>query len=178
MERRKGMSIMLSALWLEVGRRAGIRVDALAMPGHYITRVGGDEGPLLDPSSGGCCLSVERCAEIVAERSGNVLPWQEEYLEAITDDHLVERALTRLSCCQRGACNPISLYRTVRFQAAIRPDDLSLVMVLATLAEQAGAVRHARDLLQSLVDEHPQTPESRAAARWLPRVTESCTTLH
>ncbi len=178
MKRRRGTPIMLSAIWMEVGRRSGISVEGLAFPGHFIARVGGVEGPLVDPSTGGCCLSRQQCVALVAERTGNLLPWHDEYLEAVSHEQLVERALSRLSCCLRGACNPASLYRIVRFQAALRPEDLSLPMVLAALAEEMGAFRHAVALLEQVVADHSGTPEARAAIRWLPRLLSRCGTLH
>ena len=66
MQRRRGTPVMLSAIWMEVGRRSGIQVDGLSIPGHFIARVGGLDGPLVDPASGvpGCsampCLSRSR----------------------------------------------------------------------------------------------------------------------
>jgi len=178
MERRRGTPILLSAIWMEVGRRSGITVEGLAFPGHFIARVGGVNGPLVDPSTGGCHLSRQQCVDLVASRTGNLLPWHDEYLKAITHQHLVERALSRLSCCLRSTRKSGSLYRVVRFQAAVRPDDLGLTMVLASLAEELGAVRHALVLLEQLAAEHSGTPEARAAIRWLPRLQTQVSNLH
>lgn len=168
MESRRGMPIMLSAVWMEVGRRAGISVSGLAMPGHFLARVGGVDGPIVDPFSGGAQRTVKECAAILRKLSNDVLPWQSQYLEAVALHHIVERVLTNLTRCLRGACNPMELYRIVRFQYALRPDDNSLPMVLAGLAEEVGAVRHAAAVLEQVISERPQSAEARAAERWLP----------
>lgn len=63
LERRTGIPISLSAVYIEVGRRAGLRVDGLGLPGHFIVRVGGAGGVLLDPFFGGTELSEEQCQE-------------------------------------------------------------------------------------------------------------------
>ena len=63
LDRRTGIPLTLSAVYMEVGRRAGLAVDGLALPGHFIVRVGGAQGVLLDPFFGGATLSEEQCQE-------------------------------------------------------------------------------------------------------------------
>ena len=63
LERRAGIPISLSAVYMEVGRRAGMRVEGLGLPGHFIVRVGGTPGILLDPFFGGTELSEEQCQD-------------------------------------------------------------------------------------------------------------------
>ena len=41
LDRRAGIPISLSAVYMEVGRRAGLVVEGLGLPGHFIVRVGG-----------------------------------------------------------------------------------------------------------------------------------------
>ena len=41
LDRRTGIPITLSAVYMEVGRRADLLVEGLALPGHFIVRVGG-----------------------------------------------------------------------------------------------------------------------------------------
>lgn len=54
LERRTGLPILLSVVWVEVGRRAGIPVRGVGLPGHYVAAVfgGGDPVPV-DPFRGG-----------------------------------------------------------------------------------------------------------------------------
>jgi regulator of sirC expression with transglutaminase-like and TPR domain len=64
LDRRTGIPITLSAVYMEVGQRAGVQVEGLALPGHFIVRVGGPaRGVLLDPFFGGASLSEEQCQE-------------------------------------------------------------------------------------------------------------------
>jgi regulator of sirC expression with transglutaminase-like and TPR domain len=69
LERRSGLPILLSVVYLEVARRAGIALDGVGLPAHYV--VGRFEPPptvLLDPFARGARL------EEVPE-SGHVRPW-------------------------------------------------------------------------------------------------------
>jgi regulator of sirC expression with transglutaminase-like and TPR domain len=50
--RRKGIPITLSVVYIEVGRRAGLRVEGVGLPGHFVVRAFEDEegeGVLVDP---------------------------------------------------------------------------------------------------------------------------------
>ncbi len=58
LDRRTGIPITLSTLYIEVGRRAGLAVDGIGLPGHFVVRVG---GTLVDPFHGGALLTEEDC---------------------------------------------------------------------------------------------------------------------
>jgi regulator of sirC expression with transglutaminase-like and TPR domain len=49
--RRTGIPITLSVVYIEVGRRAGLRVEGVGLPGHFVVRAWEDEGDgvLVDP---------------------------------------------------------------------------------------------------------------------------------
>jgi regulator of sirC expression with transglutaminase-like and TPR domain len=50
--RRTGIPITLSVVYIEVGRRAGLRVEGVGLPGHFVVRAfehDEDEGVLVDP---------------------------------------------------------------------------------------------------------------------------------
>jgi regulator of sirC expression with transglutaminase-like and TPR domain len=52
--RRLGLSITLGLLYLEAGRRCGLKVAGVDFPGHFLLRIETDEGPMaLDPFEGG-----------------------------------------------------------------------------------------------------------------------------
>ncbi len=54
LERRRGLPILLSAVYVEVGRRAGIAVEGVGLPGHFLAGIfAGETTLLLDPFGGG-----------------------------------------------------------------------------------------------------------------------------
>jgi regulator of sirC expression with transglutaminase-like and TPR domain len=65
LDRRLGIPITLSVLMIEVGRRRGIDVRGVGMPGHFLVVVG--EGEWYDPFHGGRALDYEGCAARFAE---------------------------------------------------------------------------------------------------------------
>ncbi|KJS59628.1 transglutaminase-like domain-containing protein [Streptomyces rubellomurinus] len=75
LRRRRGLPIMLSLVWTAVGRRAGLTVHGIALPGHFIVAVGGGAGGaagggeeyvLADPFHGGRLLDPADVERLVA----------------------------------------------------------------------------------------------------------------
>jgi regulator of sirC expression with transglutaminase-like and TPR domain len=67
--RRRGLPILLSVVYVEVARRAGIPLAGVGLPGHFVVGHFGTDPPvLLDPFAGGATISAGVAA-------GGVRPW-------------------------------------------------------------------------------------------------------
>jgi regulator of sirC expression with transglutaminase-like and TPR domain len=67
MERGAGIPIACGALWMAVGRRAGIPVDGIGLPGHFVVRVGATQ---VDAFGGGEPLDHEAARQLVSSVAG------------------------------------------------------------------------------------------------------------
>ncbi|HZS16217.1 MAG TPA: transglutaminase-like domain-containing protein [Candidatus Dormibacteraeota bacterium] len=67
MDRGAGIPIACGALWIAVGRRAGIPVEGIGLPGHFVVRVG---ATLVDAFSGGEPLDQESARQLVSGVAG------------------------------------------------------------------------------------------------------------
>jgi regulator of sirC expression with transglutaminase-like and TPR domain len=66
LERRRGLPILLSAVYVEVARRAGVPLAGVGLPGHYVVaHFGAPEPLLLDPFSGGVHVTPDVPAALV-----------------------------------------------------------------------------------------------------------------
>jgi regulator of sirC expression with transglutaminase-like and TPR domain len=82
-ERRSGIPIALSILYMDVGRRIGLPVDGISFPGHFLVGVRVRRGQLvLDPFAGGAPvgegeLRTRLAQAIGAARAANepIAPW-------------------------------------------------------------------------------------------------------
>jgi regulator of sirC expression with transglutaminase-like and TPR domain len=62
LDRRTGIPITLSTVYIEVARHAGLEMDGVGLPGHFIVKAGAPGGEiLLDPFHGGARLSESDC---------------------------------------------------------------------------------------------------------------------
>ena len=65
LDRRKGLPILLSVVYVEVARRAGIELSGVGLPGHYVVGHFGQAPPiLLDPFAGGATIQAAVTADL------------------------------------------------------------------------------------------------------------------
>ena len=50
LERRRGLPILLSVVWLDVARRIGVKAVGIGLPGHFVVALGTDSAEELDPA--------------------------------------------------------------------------------------------------------------------------------
>lgn len=93
-DRRKGIPITLAVVWMEVGRRAGIDVEGVALPGHFLVFAGGQ---LVDPFHGGEAIGADEAAALVAENYGGPARLNPEWLEPVAPEAILERMLGNLT---------------------------------------------------------------------------------
>lgn len=91
--RRLGIPITLSVLMIEVGRRVGLGLDGIGMPGHFI--VGAGDGRYFDPFHGGRPLDEDGCRARYAEVRGDTR-FRPEFLAPVGPRAIVSRILANL----------------------------------------------------------------------------------
>ena len=94
LDRRLGIPITLSVLMIEVGRRAGVALHGVGMPGHFL--VGAGSGAYYDPFHGGGRLDAEGCAELFATLHGSREAFGVELLAPTRSRAVLDRMLTNL----------------------------------------------------------------------------------
>lgn len=95
--RRRGMPITLSIVTMEVGRLAGLDLEGIGLPGHFV--VGGPdlpEGRYLDPFDGGEVGDAEHLAGRLAAIFGAPVALESESLEADGPQSILARVLLNL----------------------------------------------------------------------------------
>ncbi|MEA2324548.1 MAG: hypothetical protein QOD81_4398 [Solirubrobacteraceae bacterium] len=66
LERRRGLPILLSVVYVEVARRAGVPLAGIGLPGHFVVGHAGASPPLLlDPFAGGAPVEGEFAEHLV-----------------------------------------------------------------------------------------------------------------
>jgi regulator of sirC expression with transglutaminase-like and TPR domain len=95
--RRLGIPITLSLVVMEVGRRVGLDVVGVGLPGHFVVRAQvGTEPVLLDPFDGGAVLTHERAASLVARALGRQVPLTEAHFAPCGKRQILTRMLMNL----------------------------------------------------------------------------------
>jgi regulator of sirC expression with transglutaminase-like and TPR domain len=105
LDRRLGIPITLSLVLMEVGRRLGLTMEGVGLPGHFVTgvRVGGEQ-ILLDPFNGGTVLTPAACRELAARALGRPVELAPEHLAPVTKRQLLTRMLRNLKTVYWQQC--------------------------------------------------------------------------
>lgn len=101
LDRRIGIPITLSLVYIEVARRAGLGAEGVNFPAHFLTRIQASEqthegGLLIDPFDGGALLSEDDCQALLRKRSGEDATLQPEMFAPATRREIVTRMLYNL----------------------------------------------------------------------------------
>ena len=101
-DRRTGIPITLAVVYIEVARRAGIRVDGVNFPGHFLLRFPfGPENDhrnavFVDPFHGGSILSEVDCRSLLRRHAGDSVDFDARLLAPATKQQILVRMLGNL----------------------------------------------------------------------------------
>ena len=94
LDRRCGIPITLAVVVIEVGRRLGLELTPVGMPGHFL--VGAGPGRYVDAFDGGRVLDAEGCRRRFQELAGPGAPWSTELLAPVGPRSVLTRVLANL----------------------------------------------------------------------------------
>lgn len=108
LERRVGIPISLAVVMMEIGRRVGVPVHGVGMPGHFLVMDGARDDVWCDPFHGGAVYDLEGCRKLFARIHGNARGFSRAMV-APTDPHvIVARMLANLEG-GRLAADPLAM---------------------------------------------------------------------
>ena len=148
--RRQGMPITLAAVTIETGRRLGISLDGIGMPGHFLVRDRHEPTCFLDPFDGGVALDHTACVARFQAIHGARATFDEHFLDPVNPLSIVTRVLNNLTASLR-ARDPRKLdyLLALRVQLPMAPPELR---ALAGLCEVRGRFHDAARLLDRLAE--------------------------
>ncbi len=100
LDSRRGLPIIVSAIWIEVGRRAGIEMEGVSLPGHFLVFAGGQ---LVDPFHFGEAIGADEAASLVAESMGGKPRLEPAWLTPVGTRVILNRILANLADRYRAA---------------------------------------------------------------------------
>jgi len=113
LDRRKGIPISLSAVYLLIGKRLGLPVFGIGMPGHFLVKYEtGRYRMFIDSFNGGALLSQKDCARFL-EQAG--YGFDERYLQKTPTRSILIRMLKNLIAIYNKVEDVTKASRLTRF---------------------------------------------------------------
>jgi regulator of sirC expression with transglutaminase-like and TPR domain len=163
-ERRRGIPISLSVLLIEVGRRAGVPLAPVGMPGHFLVRDRVDPEVFVDPFHGGAVLDRSGCVRIL-QRLHPALPFEERFLDPVAPTDVVVRLLANLAGSYRRMGERRALTTVLEMRDLLPGTGEQEQRELALLLAAGGRYREAADRFESLAGDDDTTTAARLRAR-------------
>jgi regulator of sirC expression with transglutaminase-like and TPR domain len=166
--RRTGIPISLAVVCLEVGRRAGVALEPVGMPGHFLVHPVGSSHHL-DPFSGEL-LDHDQCVARFREATGlgREVPFDDGLLAPIGTEAVLVRMLGNLRGIHRSRGDLAELGWVLRMRLGLPGVSAVEVAELAEVLGRRAAFREAADLLEEWAEFLPRDAEPlrRHARRW------------
>ncbi len=168
LDRRTGIPITLSVLYLELGRRIGLELEGVSFPGHFLVRLRVRGAMLvLDPFSGGEALSEtnlrERLQRVIPEGAAGGVPVDalplDPFLEPANKRQILARLLRNLKGIYREADKPQRLLEVLNRMLVVSPEAHGELRERGLLYHKLECYRAALKDLQEYTALEPEAPD-------------------
>jgi regulator of sirC expression with transglutaminase-like and TPR domain len=103
LERRLGIPITLSLVYLEVGQRLGLPLAGINFPHHFLIKCTAPPDPIfIDPFEGGHILEEDELETLLPVSRGRRLSLDQYFLEAVSPREILARMLRNLKQIHAG----------------------------------------------------------------------------
>lgn len=179
LDRRLGIPLTLSLVFMEVARQARFRVLGVGLPGHFVVRLeDGDRAIFVDPFHGGNVVTEEDCRDLVVRTTGRPSLFRREILGGTTDRATLARLLLNLKRIYLAREDYARALAAVDRLLLVHPDDAKEIrdrgFLLAHLGRPGAAVADLEQYL-ALAPGAPDSDSVRGRLAWLMRKMSGAT---
>ena len=153
---REAIPVTLSVLYMELGRRIGLKIEGVGMPSHFIVRHVPEEGEpqLIDVYENATLLSRDAADAIVQRLTGRALA--DSDLDASPNQQILLRMIANLWGLARSETDGEAMLRYAEARVAIEPDEPAYRDERAQLRAFGGRFAAAIEDLDWLLHRQPE----------------------
>jgi regulator of sirC expression with transglutaminase-like and TPR domain len=139
LERKLGIPITLSLIYIEVAGRLGLDVRGIGLPGHFIVALYHASARIfIDPYNQGEIRTVDDCREIIRTHLGETSASDPHWLSPVGRKEFLARMLRNLKLIYAQKNNDIMLFRMVHWILTFQPEAPAELRERAMLYEAMG----------------------------------------
>lgn len=152
-DRRKGLPVALSILYIAAARAVGWTADGLNLPAHFLIRVGGGAVSVLqDPFNDGVLVTGEQLEALLRRVTGQATQLQVSHLEPLSNRAILIRLLNNIAARAEQADDLARALTVHERMTAIAPMMTALWWERARLEQGLGRVAAARSSLSAMLE--------------------------
>ncbi len=150
LRRRRGIPISLAVLTISVGRRLGVPLHGVGMPGHFLVGDAVDDDVFLDGFNGGVLIDTTGCERLFRSLQGADAPFHPSYLQPVGAHAIGARMLANLRAIFGSRRDVANLVWVLRLRAMIPGVTVAERAELASVLMAGGDFGGAADVLADL----------------------------
>jgi len=191
-DRRRGIPISLSVLYMEVGRKVGLPLRGISFPGHFLVRLKVRGGTLvLDPFSAGTPMSEQDLRELLKRvvagtgsaglRSSREVAAElplDQFLEPAGHRQILARVLRNLKGIYREKGEQQSLLRVLNRILIVAPDSHADLRDRGMVFQRLEAFRAALRDLRDYIEREPDASDADEVRARVVELTAICSRLN
>lgn len=160
MERRLGIPLTLSIIFMELGWRIGIPFEGVGFPGHFLVRLPGEPRDLLlDPFKRGMMVHEEDCRQMLREATGGKMEFDDELLASVSKRDMIARLLLNLKGAYLRLNEDERALAAVDRLLLIHPEDAEEVRDRGLLLYRLQRFGPAYESLATYLKARPEAPD-------------------
>jgi regulator of sirC expression with transglutaminase-like and TPR domain len=166
-ERRLGIPISLSVVYMEVARRVGLPLEGVGFPGHFLSKYTSPGGVeiFVDAFHGGEMLSADECAARYRARSGREL--DRRHLAAVAPRQILARMLHNLRRTYLERRDDVRAWWVLDRLLLLAPGQLEVVRDRGLVSARLGAAAAAERDLDAYLARAPEAADAAEVRRVL-----------
>jgi regulator of sirC expression with transglutaminase-like and TPR domain len=171
LNRRVGIPLTLSILFMEVAGAAGFRCRGIGLPGHFVVRAEYEGRTILvDPFHGGQVITEEDCRQLVARSTGRPSLFRREQLEGTTPEAMLVRLLRNLKRTYLAREDYPRTLSVVERLLMVVPNDPREIRDRGILMANMGKTGAAVADLETYLSLEPEAPDAESVRGRLTRL--------
>jgi len=186
-DRKIGIPISLSVVYLAVGRRVGLPLEGVSFPGHFLVRLRLPAGVLvIDPFAGGAPQSEtdlrERLQRVIPPGATDNVPLSDlpldQFIEPATNRQTLARVLRNLKAIYRETDKPERMLEVLNRMLMVAPDSTADLRERGIVYQRLECFRAALKDLSDYVEREPEAPDMDEVRTRLVEVSARCARLN
>jgi regulator of sirC expression with transglutaminase-like and TPR domain len=173
-DRRTGIPITLSVIYIEVARQTGFAVHGIGLPGHFIV---GHFNPLenffIDVFNGGRLVSENSLADLVAGMSGGKVEFNASHLLPVTKKQIITRMLANLLGIYTGSQDYSRAVATMERLLLLLPDSMAHVRDYGLLLAHLGRSNKAIEQLEKYLKHMPEAADAETITEQIKKLKQA-----
>ncbi len=166
LDRRLGIPITLSLVYMEVGGRLGMQIAGVGMPAHFLVKYVGDRDEIVvDPFRRGIIMSADDCRELLRRVTGDLIPVTTGELPVLGKKEMLNRMLNNLKGIYLARKDYPRSLGAVERMLLVNPKQPEEVRDRGLIKYRLGELTEAIFDLETYLNANPDAPDADAMER-------------